>query len=119
MLDFCPKWACWTPAFFGIARAKAWREQSTAFGHGQIFERRQRPVDREVAIIDQEIAAHAVFVQPKIDLVGGREVAIVQLEVTDRDRPGGEIAKALLFGGRFKLRIAAGGTFRPIKVVVS
>ena len=53
----------------------------------EIFERGQRAVDREVAIIDEKLPAHAILIKAKIDLVARRQVAALGLEIADRYRP--------------------------------
>src|ERR1041384_4709417 len=69
----------------------------------EIFERAQGAVDREVPIIDEELAADAVLIEPKIDLIARSEIAALGLEIADRHGPRGKLAEALFLGRRLEL----------------
>src|SRR5687768_1024206 len=59
----------------------------TAFRGFQIFERAQRAVYSKIAVVDEQLAAHPIGVEPEVDLVARGQIAALGLEIADRNRP--------------------------------
>src|SRR6476661_4535487 len=57
----------------------------------QIFELGERSVDGEIAIVDEELAAHTIGIEPEIDLIAWCQISTLRFEIADRHRPGDEV----------------------------